>query len=337
MANNEIIFPDPEAAKAKGKEKEPEFEIEVEGEEAEKPKKKAKEKEKKEDLELEIVDDTPEKDRGRKASAPPEELTDEELDTYQSEKIKKRIKHFDKAYHDERRAKEEALREREELQKVAKALLEEREQLKGAVSKNQTTLLDQAKQTVVAELDVARKEYEEAYETGDGKKVLAAQEKLVQAKIKADRVNNFKLPPLQEKKAPVKDEPSAPAVDQKAVAWAKRNPWFHHDEEMTGFAFGLHNKLVASGVDPKSDEYYTKLDSRMRQVFANRFATDDDDNDDTPPPKRKADTVAPASRSTAPKKIRLTKSQVAVAKRLGVSLEDYARQMVALETAERNS
>ena len=81
----------------------------------------------------------------------------------------------------------------------------------------------------------------------------SAQEKLTEAKIKADKVNNFKLPPLQEEKTNVKKGSKAPTVDPKAVAWAKRNPWFHTDEEMTGFAFGLHNKLVSSGVDPKSD------------------------------------------------------------------------------------
>lgn len=334
MATKDDLFPDPAADAAAEKKEKPEFEIEVEGEEKpEKPEKKQAKK--KDDIELEIVDDTPEKDRGRKPSAAPEDLTDEELDSYQSEKIKKRIKHFDKAYHDERRAKEEAQRERDALEKAAKALLQENEQLKGATAKNQTALLDQAKQASKAAIDLAKKEYLEAYETGDAAKVLAAQEKLTEASIKADKVNNFKLPPLQEKKAPVKDDSPTPAVDKKAVAWAKRNTWFHKDDEMTGFALGLHNKLVNDGVDPQSDEYYTKLDSRIRQVFADRF--DDDEDDDTPPQKRKADVVAPASRSTAPKKIRLTKAEVNVAKRLGVSLEEYARHKVALENEARTN
>lgn len=308
--------------------KEPEFEIEIEGDEPEKPKAKKKAKA---DVDLEIVDDTPEQDKGRKPSPPPEDVTEEELEAY-SDKVRKRIQKFSKSYHDERRAKEEAQRERDELQRAAKQLLEENTSLKGSSAKNQTVLLDQAKQTVTAELELARKAYREAYETGEADKVLAAQEKLTSATIKADKVNNVKLPPIQEKKNPVKDEPSARPTDQKAVDWAKRNPWFHADEEMTGFAFGLHNKLIASGVDPKSDAYYEKLDTRMRQVFPDRF--DDEEDDDPPPQKRKAEVVAPASRSTAPKKIRLTKSQVAVAKRLGVPLEEYAKQMVALERAE---
>ncbi len=332
MSTEKDLFPDPEADKAKEKDTKAEFEIEVEGDEKPEAGKKAK---KKAELDIEIVDDTPEKDRGKKRAAPPEELTDEELAAY-GDKVQARIKKFDRAYHDERRAKEEALRERDALEKAARALLEERDALKGTLAKNQTTLVDQAKSGVNAELDLARKEYKEAYETGGPDKVLAAQGKLTAAKIKADRVNNFKLPPLQERKAPVKDDPPARRPDPKVEAWVKRNPWFHTDDEMTGYALGLHNKLVNSGVDPNSDEYYTKLDSRIRQVFPDRF-NDEDEDDDSPPQRKKAATVAPASRSTAPKKIRLTKSQVAVANRLGISLEDYARHMVALENEARTN
>ncbi len=320
IEKKEFEFPDPD----KDDKKTPEFEIEIEEEE-----KPAAKKADEEELELEVEDDTPPADRNRKASAPPEELTDEELKDH-SAKVQQRLKHFSKGYHDERREKERAQRERDEAARIAQQLLEEVQTLKGTVGKNQTTMLDQAKNSANVDLEIARKQYKEAYESGDVDKVTDAQEKLTAAKIKVDKVNNIRLPPLQEPKPSVTKTPQAPAVDHKAAAWAKKNPWFHTDEEMTGFAFGLHNKLVSvEGIDPNSDEYYKKLDTRIRQVFPDRFESEET----TPPPSRKATPVASASRSTAPKKIRLTQSQVSIAKRLGVSLEQYAKEMVATESA----
>ena len=283
------------------------------------------------DIELEIVDDTPKADRGRKPSEPPTDVTDEELEDY-SDKVRKRIQHFSKGYHDERRAKEEALRERQELERVAQQLMEENKKLKGNVNKNQTALLEQAKKNAAIETEGAKRAYKEAYESGDSDAVLEAQEKLTNAKIKSDRLANFKLPSLQEEETPVNVEVEQPApavqVDERAANWQKANEWFGADDEMTSLALGLHNKLVKQGVSPQSDEYYETIDSRMRQVFPDNF-------EDAEPKRKKTQVVAPATRSTAPKKVTLTRTQVQIARKLGLTPEQYAKQ-VALDMRKNN-
>jgi len=282
------------------------------------------------DLEVEIVDDTPKADRNRKPAEPPAEVTDEELAEY-SDKVQNRIRHFSKGYHDERRAKEAALRERQELERLAQQLVEENKKLKGTVSQNQEALLEQAKRTAAGEMILAKRAYKQAYEAGDADKLVEAQEKLTNAKIKTDRLDNLRAEPLQPVETEVQtqriEEQSAPApiVDDRANDWAASNTWFGQDDEMTSFALGLHNKLVKEGVNPQTEEYYEKIDSRMRQVFPDNF--EDVGEIEAEKPKRKANVVAPATRSTAPKKIRLTQTQVAVAKRLGLTPEQYAKQV----------
>ena len=284
------------------------------------------------DVEIEVEDDTPPEDRGRKPSEPPQEVTDEELENY-SEKVKSRIKHFSKGYHDERRAKEAALREREALEAYARQLVEENQRLTGTVSKNQSAMLEQAKKAVAAELEAAKRRYKEAYEAGDSDAIVEAQDAIATARIRADKVANFKPAPLQTGETTVK-VPQQPietqAVrDERAVSWAEENPWFGSDDEMTAFALGLDSKLKKSGVDPQSDEYYEKINSRMRQVFPDQF--DDGIEDEPASTQRKSsNVVAPATRSTGPKKIRLTQSQIAIAKKLGVPLETYAKQAAEL-------
>jgi hypothetical protein len=282
------------------------------------------------DLEVEVVDDTPKADRNRKPAEPPAEVTDEELAEY-SDKVQNRIRHFSKGYHDERRAKEAALRERQELERVAQQLVDENKRLKGTVSQNQEALLEQAKRTAAGEMILAKRAYKQAYEAGDADKLVEAQEKLTNAKIKADRLDNLRTEPLQSEETEVQtqqiEEQSAPApiVDERANDWAASNTWFGQDDEMTSFALGLHNKLVKEGINPQTEEYYERIDSRMRQVFPDQF--EDVGEIEAEKPKRKANVVAPATRSTAPKKIRLTQTQVAVAKRLGLTPEQYAKQV----------
>lgn len=278
------------------------------------------------EFEVEVVDDTPPKDRGRAPAEPPTEVTDDELEGY-SEKVKKRIQHFTRGYHDERRAKETALREREEAIRLAQSIVEENKKLKQTVNQNQEALLEQAKRASAIELEQAKAMFRAAYEEGDPDKVTAAQESLTSAKLKADRVAHFKLPPLQEETPAVESRYTAPAqpapaADSRVTAWHQDNPWFGSDDEMTSFALGLHQKLIKQGVDPQSDDYYDAINRRMRQVFPDQF--------EEPEPEEKPRTkpvVAPATRTTAPKKIVLTKSQQAIAKRLGLTLEQYAKQV----------
>jgi hypothetical protein len=291
------------------------------------------------DVEIEIEDDTPEADRGRKAAPPPEDVTNEELENY-SEKVKNRIKHFSKGYHDERRAKEAALREREALEEYAKNLISENNKLKGSVNQSHNTLIQSAKKQVEGELAMAKAQYRQAYESGEPDAVLEAQTALNTAQIRMEKVNGLKPKlvtrgetSLQSTTTPVQTQVSAPPPqvqrDEKADSWRDDNAWFGSDDEMTAFALGLHNKLTKEGVDPQSDTYYEKINSRMRQVFPDQF--DDGIEDQPESAKRKSsNVVAPATRSTGSKKIRLTQSQVAIAKKLGVPLETYAKQAAEL-------
>ena len=299
------------------------IEIDLSGEEP------AKEviQEKDDEVDIEVVDDTPKADRNRKASKPPEDITDEELEDY-SDKVRKRIQHFSKGYHDERRAKEASQRERQEMESYAKSLVDENTKLKGSVEKNQTALLEQAKKNSAIEILSAKRSYKRAYEAGDADKLLDAQEKLTNAKIKSDKLENFKAEPLQEEEVPVQipQQQSQTVVDTKASDWAAENSWFGDDDEMTAYAMGVHSKLVKQGVDTESDEYYESINARMRNTFPEEFGEIEEEPEDKPS-KRKSNVVAPATRSTAPKKVRLTQTQVAIAKKLGVPLELYAKKV----------
>ena len=290
------------------------------------------------EIEIEVVDDTPKADRNRKVSEPPEDVTDEELENY-SEKVRKRMQHFSKGYHDERRAKEAAFREKQELETLAQSLVDENKKLKGSVNKNQTALLEQAKRGAKSELETAKTAYKSAYESGDADAVVAAQENLTSAKIKTDKLNNFKLPALQDTETPVnkvadtQSTPAQPVADERAKTWAKANPWFGTDDEMTSLALGLHTKLAKQGVNLQSDEYYETINARMQQLFPEEF--EDVAQLEVEKPKRRANVVAPATRSTSPRKVTLTQTQVSVAKRLGLTPEQYAKQ-VAIEMRKEN-
>ena len=298
-----------------------EAEVEVEAEEAE---------EAEEEFDIEVVDDTPVADRNRKPSEPPSDVTEEELENY-SKKVQNRLKHFSKSYHDERRAKEAAERERQELERLAQKLVDENKELKGNVAKNQEALLEQAKKNASSEVESAKQAYKVAYEEGDANAVVEAQESLTSAKLKSERLNNFRVPALQEEETPVQDieltDTQEVYRDTRAEEWRANNSWFDTDPEMQSFALGVHQKLVNDGVDPRSNEYYERIDARMRQVFPDQF------EEEVPKQtvKRSSNVVAPATRSTKPKKVTLTPTQVALSKRLGITPQEYAKQMAALE------
>jgi hypothetical protein len=280
--------------------------------------------------EIEVVDDTPAADRNRKPmEEPPKDVTDDELAKY-DESVQKRIKHFTKGYHEERRAKEAALREKEEALKLAQSIVEENKKLKGSLHQGQNALLEQAKKVVANELEQAKRKYKEAYESGDSDAVVNAQEELTAVKMKAERVNNFKPAPLQEEKTVVQTtqqpQQPAPKVDPKLESWQSKNDWFGSNKRMTAYALGLHEDLVGDGVEAGSDEYYKRIDAEMRERFSDVFGSEKTEDAATPHAK-KTNVVAPATRSTAPRKVVLTKTQVEIAKRLGVPLELYARKV----------
>lgn len=319
MALEEFKFPD-ENVVGKDKDKDEEkLEIVIEGEET--------------PVKVEIKDDTPPEDKGRRPmTEPPEEVTEEELMKYKDVKLRDRLAHLNKGYHEERRAKERAEREREEALAIAQRILQENEQLKNSTQNNQKLLLEQAKTVATRELEDAKRKYKAAYESGDGDAVTAAQEELMSAKLKMERINNFRPKPLQSPQVPVQQAPmpqapasGAPVRDDKAESWKDRNRWFNKDREMTGFALAVHERLVEEeGIDPRSDTYYERIDARMREKFPEKFQ---DGNGGNEKPTRRSTVVAPATRSTAPKKIVLTPSAVSIAKRLGIPLELYAKKV----------
>lgn len=300
-------------------------------------------------LDIEIVDDTPPEDRRRKAKEPPAEVTDEELNDY-SKRAQERIKHFTRSYHDERRAKEAAVREREAALEMAKMAKMQADELKKRLETNHTTVRTVTQEKAEQELAAAKAKFKDAYESGDADALVEAQEAVYDAKIRLDKATSMPEAveiPLQQEMDDVYNRSSAeqpvnqPQVDEKAVEWHSQNQWFGQDPLMTQFAQGLHLKLIGKGIDPKSDEYYDTINKRVRAAFPDYEweESDQEPEKDQPAPRRAEkpapSVVAPATRSTAPRKVKLSESEVAVARRLGVSLEEYARQKVELQTRGR--
>lgn len=291
-------------------------------------------------IEIEVEDDTPPADRNRKASEPEfvEKLEKDELAEY-SKEVRDKIDAFRKIYHDERRAKEAADRERQEAIDLAKRLYEENRSLKGKVNTTEAVAVDSFKTSAEQELAMAKKEYRDAYESGDAEKLVEAQEKMTAAKIKLDRafdatanLNRRKALQEQENEVKIPQQLEQPVVrDQKAASWQERNPWFGQDDEMTSLALGLHEKLVKENgmAYATTDEYYKRIDETMRKRFPENF-------EEIIEEKNKARTkpstvVAPANRSTSSKKVKLNTSQLAIAKKLGLTPEQYALELLKME------
>jgi len=288
------------------------------------------------DIEFEIEDDTPEEDRGREPLPKQivEELDQDDLEDY-SEKVKVRLKQMKKVYHDERREKDAALRERQAAEELAKRLLEENRSLKGKLSEGEKTYLQTYQSAVELEVDAAKKAYREAYDAGDTDKLLDAQEKLNFAQIKLQKAKDY-VPSLQYDPDEVQSSPEVPVArpDPRAVAWQERNTWFGQDEEMTSLALGLHQKLVKQYGNQytSTDEYWQKIDGTMRQRFPDYFQ--DSTQQESKPVSRTekpSTVVAPATRSTSSKKIVLKRSQLDTIKRLGITPEQYARELMKME------
>ena len=298
---------------------------------------------------FEIIDDTPEEDRGKEPLPKDEspEPSADELEDY-SDKVKNRIGKLKKAYHDERRVKEAKEREAREAFKFAQSIQEENKKLRENLQKGEDVLVEQSKAKADAQLAAASEEYRKAYEVGDSDKVVAAQTKMTQATVERDKWDSYapkygeydpskrsyrEEKPLQTGPDQVYSNNEVPKPDAKAEAWFKKNTWFGSDEEMTALAYGLHEKLVKSGVDPRSDEYYERIDSRIKEVFPTRFEGEVESGDETVTlqQSKPANVVAPVKRSPSSKKIRLTQTQVALAKRLNVPLEEYAKKVAELE------
>jgi len=289
--------------------------------------------------EIEIEDDTPEQDRGREPMPKEivEELEKDDVEEY-SDKVRNRFKQMKKVWHDERREKERALREQQEAIAAAQRLLEENKRLKSSLSEGEGHLLNSFKQQTEYELKEAERAYRDAYEAADTDRVVEAQRKLTEASLKMQQLNNYR-PPLQEPETEVQipqEQVQIPRPDQKTMAWQERNQWYGTDEEMTASALGLHQKLINERGQQfaGTDEYWTAIDKTMRRRFPEHFGEDEVANGDSRPVTREpkaASVVAPASRSRSPKKIRLTNTQLAVAKKFGLTPEQYAREVMKME------
>ena len=282
---------------------------------------------KEKDFELEIEDDTPEQDRNRQP-LPKEmvqELEEDELEEY-SEKVKTRLKQMKKVWHDERREKEAALREQQEAVSLAHNLVEENKKLKTRLTEGEKSLIMTATREAELDTQMAERAYKEAYDSGDSDQILEAQKKLNTTSNRLERLKGYK-PSLQASENSVQNQPTqaaAPRLDQKTDSWRKQNTWFGQDEEMTATALGLHQKLEKQygGQYIGTDEYWNTVNKTMQRRFPEYFG----DEEPEKPQRTAATVVASASRSTAPKKIVLKQSQLALAKKLGLTPEQYARE-----------
>jgi len=287
------------------------------------------------DVEIEIVDDTPDKDRGRKPlDREVEDPTDDEIESY-SDNVKRRIKDLTHARHDERRAKEALLREKQELERLAQQLLQENRNLKTTVNTGTEEYVTMAKTVADTQLEKARRDLKAAQEAFDTDAILAAQEALFEAKIAADRAKNFRPTPLQVDEEVVQTrqpEPQRVQPDEKTLRWQAKNQWFGAQgfEEVTSYALGLHQKLVTSGVDPRSDDYFEQIDARVKSKFPEVFGGNDRPTNGSST-KRPTAVAAPATRSSGAKKIQLTQTQLALARKFGLTPQQYAAQVAKLE------
>lgn len=293
------------------------------------------------EFEFDIEDDTPPADRGRKPAPPPEDPTEEELASY-DEKVQARIKKFTRGYHDERRAKETAQREREAAEAYARQVLEENKKLQQQLATGSKQFIETSKSAAEAKLVAAKKKYKEAFDSADSDAMAEANAEITEATYELREASRLRPIEVEE----TKPEPQKPKVSPRTQRWLDANSdWWGKDEEMSLAAMGLDKKLQREYGEEYvgTEEYFRTIDKTMRKRFPEYFDTQSDEDD--PPPKKRADpvdeddepprratktVVAPASRSTSPNRIKLKASEVATARRLGVPLEEYAKQVAKL-------
>lgn len=283
------------------------------------------------EIEIEIEDDTPPEDRGKSPMPKPivEELEKDELDQY-DDSVKEKLKQMRKVWHDERREKEAALREQQEAVALAQRVLQENQKIKNILSVGEKEYVSSVKTAAELQLEMAKKAYKEAYDAGDSDKIIEAQQVMQNANLRLMQAQQYQ-PSLQPENFQVQQDQQyqqpqqVRRADPHAEAWQQRNPWFGQDEEMTAAALGLHEKLRRNGVVVGSDEYYASLDKTIRRRFPEAFEGEEQQSRETTRPKPTT-VVAPATRSTAPQKVRLKTSQLALIKKLGITPEQYVKE-----------
>jgi hypothetical protein len=286
------------------------------------------------EVEIEVVDDTPEYDQKRDPMPKDivENLEKDELEEYDDE-VKEKLKQMKKVWHDERREKEAANREREEAISYARKVAEENKKMRQMISSGEKEYVETIQSSANMSLEMAKKAYKEAYESGDVDQVMEAQQKLQEANLRLLRANSYKPTALQEEKFEVQTQPeqiqSVPKPDERATDWQKQNRWFGSNKVMTATALGLHEELKDQGVSVGSDEYYETLNKTMRRRFPEQFEeTREEEISKAPAARSKTrSVVAPAVRTTSPQRVRLTETQVNLSKKFGLTPEQYAIEL----------
>ena len=277
--------------------------------------------------EQDIVIEEPEQEEQEQEQKSPvaQEPEESELDSY-SKGVQSRIKKLTEKYRQEERDKAEAVR-------VSTQLLEENKKLKSRVQALDTGYLSEYGTRIESQTDAAKRAYKEAYEAGDTDRMLEAQQALSNIAIETQRYNTAKARAEQAKVQVQQQQQQQPVqkpvqqqqqADPRAQDWATKNDWFGKDKVMTAAAFALHSQLTDDeGFDPSSDEYYTEVDRRIRAEFPHKFQTAKKSGGGS----QVASAGNSASRSTKQgrRSVKLTHSQVAIAKKLGVPLEEYAK------------
>ena len=286
------------------------------------------------DFEVEVVDDVAPEDKPRRAEEEKPDIPDDaDLEGY-SESVQKRLKKLTFEAREAERQRQEAIRQREEAIAYAQRVYQQNQQLQEYSSKGQEYAVEQAKARATSEVQVAESAYKQAYEAGDSQALLEAQKALSKAQNDLYRLEQWRpqaRPQAQQpapQVQPKPSQPSTPELNSKQQAWLERNrSWYGSNSEMTGYALGVHERLVKSGVDPDSDTYYNEIDAAVRRRFADEFP--DEQEPVKPAPRKAQNVVAPAARTQkSPRRITLTASQAAIAKRLGLTPKQYAEQLV---------
>ena len=271
-----------------------------------------------------------EEQKDTKVEQPKEEVAKEvkkdEREEY-SKDVQKRIDRMTYKIREAERREKEAL-------DFAKKVKQEKDELQGKFDKLDDGYVTEFSTRVKSELEAAKVQLKEAVAKGDVDAQVNANQNLARLAIEQERINATEQQRKQYEETlkntgqigdqPVQNNVQPPKPDPKAEAWAERNEWFGKDEAMTYASFGIHKKLVEEeGFNPSSDEYYEEIDKRLRNEFPQKF----NDGGEVQGGKQPAQTVASANRTTSAgrKTVRLTPSQVAIAKKLGVPLEEYAK------------
>ena len=309
------------------------------------------------DVEVQVVDDRPVEDQvgPRDEARLPADADAEEIENVGG-RAGKRIQQLKYEFHEERRNKEAAVRMQEEAVRYAQQVDSQNRDLRGVLERGEKVLLSEIHSRTDSQLSAAKEKYKKAYESGDSDEIVDAQEQLNRTVIEAQQASQY---------TPVVEDQNRQAMEQQAYMqqvamqrraqmqqaqqmqhaqraqlaqrqaqedpnlkdWMSNNRWFGEDTEKTQFAMGVHENLVSKeGLDPRSNEYYSRIDERMREVFPGTFS--DQGSGDPAVGRGMTTVVAPARRGGAPpRRVQLTSTQVSLAKRLGITPEQYAKQL----------